>query len=54
MVRSLLQDESGFILSGEFLIIMTIAFCGVIVGFVTSWIVTGRVVRSIVVVSRRY
>ncbi len=25
-----------------------------IVGFVTSWIVTGRVVRSIVVVSRRY
>ena len=35
MVRSFLQDQSGFLLSGEFLVIMTIVFCGVVVGFVS-------------------
>ena len=35
MIRTLLQEESGFILSGEFLVIMTVVFCGVVVGFVS-------------------
>lgn len=34
MVHSLWQDESGFVVSSELLIIVTILFCGVVVGFV--------------------
>lgn len=33
MLNQLLHDEAGILISGEFLVIMTLVFCGAVVGF---------------------
>lgn len=33
MIRQLLNDEAGFLVSAELLLILTLMFCGVVVGF---------------------